>query len=493
MYRFYIRLTIEEIDDIKKYGTTIYIREEASKLGYIDYTNSHKIFLGIKDTVLYKGVKLKDLEYLKKITNIKKSINHPLISIKYTKTLDYLNHEYSDNEDSKNGYFWSPNGKSAIKFNFIEEDKENHVFSRSPTLKYRGQVVGALKDFKASQYFPEIFKIKTLYFTIDIYGAKASEVISLSRETIIDSENVNSIIKVSYDDLMNHVKNNGSQILDTMFNGNRKLSSLFMNFGNNSINPKDDLWKKTGLPEGLIIDDLLSSTRFTSVTNRYSKLEPFSQLLNINNIITFESYLMQSLLANNNFQNLLIEQGFSKYKIQKQGEKDDNRYLYSKEPTDAHLKTIKKVSYNHNHTKIETIEKFYELFNFRHVEMPSIHLQQIMEIEVDSINNSFFSDSIKCNLTTLLNKNFTKGPIIIPFLRNKDMSIIEIPNEQLIQLANASNEMEEEINQVYTDLKFFIINKAKEQGSVWYKEYVQGKNFEAVDLSDLDKLHKSAT
>ena len=125
--------------------------------------------------------------------------------------------------------------------------------------------------------------------------------------------------------------------------------------------------------------------------------------------------------------------------------------------------------------------------------MPSIHLQQIMEIEVDSINNSFFSDSIKCNLTTLLNKNFTKGPIIIPFLRNKDMSIIEIPNEQLIQLANASNEMEEEINQVYTDLKFFIINKAKEQGSVWYKEYVQGKNFEAVDLSDLDKLHKSAT
>ena len=415
---------IEEIDDIKKYGTTIYIREKASKVGYINYANSHKIFLGIKDIVLYKGVELKDLEYLKKITSIKKLISPPLISIKYTKTLDCLNNEYLDTEDNKNGYFWSSNGKSAIKFSFIEEDKENHVFSRAPTLKYRGQVVGDLKDFKASHYFPEIFKMKTLYFTIDIYGAKASDVISLSRETIIDKESIDSIIKVSYEDLINHVKNNGSQILDTMFNGNRNFSSLFMNFVNDSINPKDDLWKKTGLPEGLIINDLLNSTRFTVVTNSYSKLESLSQLLNINNIITFESYLMQSLLANENFQNILIEQGFSKYKIQKQGEDDDNRYLYSKEPTDAHLKSIKKVSYDHSNTKIETIERFYEIFNFKHIEMPSIHLQQIMRIEADSISNSFFSDSVKCSLIRFLNKNCTKGSIIIPFLRGKDMSII---------------------------------------------------------------------
>ena len=70
---------------------------------------------------------------------------------------------------------------------------------------------------------------------------------------------------------------------------------------------------------------------------------------------------------------------------------------------------------------------------------------------------------------------------------------IEIPNEQLVQLANAPNEMREEINQVYTNLKLFLINKAKEQDSEWYKAYIKGKSFEAVDLSDLDKLHKSAT
>ena len=81
----------------------------------------------------------------------------------------------------------------------------------------------------------------------------------------------------------------------------------------------------------------------------------------------------------------------------------------------------------------------------------------------------------------------------MPFINNIDGTIIEIANEQLVQLADAPNEMKEEIDQVYTDLKMFLINKTKEQDSEWYKAYIKGKKFEAVDLSNLNELHKSAT
>lgn len=483
---------IEEIEDRKKYGTNIFIREETSKINPMNYYKGKNIFLDIQDLALYTGLKIRDIEFLKKVINIKKSINPPLILIQYTEYLDYIDIELDSETDNNKGYFWDSTNSAAVKFSFIDEGKEDHTFCRSPTLKYRGQLASHLERYEIPRDFPNVFKLKTLYFTIDIYGQKASEVISLSREDVINEKLVNSTVKQAYHDLIKHIKNNGDEILDEMFNRNHSMSSLFMKFSNENFAFDNNLWKDIAISnKGFTIKDILNSTGFCSTRYSRGELEPLSKLLNLDELLTFESYIMDSLLENEIFQKILIEEGFSKYRIlDEELVKNYSLYIYSKETISKSLALLKKVSYHHMTSKIETIENFYTLFKYKHIEMPSSLLRQIIELEHSYIANSFFNDSIKSNLKNILAKDCVKGIIIVPFLNNKDGSIIEIPNEQLVQLANASKEMKEEINQVYTDIKLFIINKTKEENSDWYKAYLKGKDFEPINLSQLDKLHE---
>ena len=197
------------------------------------------------------------------------------------------------------------------------------------------------------------------------------------------------------------------------------------------------------------------------------------------------------MLENEYFQNILIKQGFIKYKIlDKEINKGYFLCLYTKKKLPNFPSALEEIEIHNMSSSLNNIEDFYNIFKWKHVDAPSGLVKDILTIDIASIKYSFFSDSIKNNLLRILNNRLMKGFIVVPFLNNTDGTIIEIPNEQLVQLANAPNEMKEEIDQVYTDLKLFIINKTKEQDSEWYKAYIQGKNFEAVDLSDLGRLHK---
>ncbi|MGP5336611.1 HD domain-containing protein [Psychrobacter maritimus] len=483
---------IEKIDDRKKYGTTIYIRERTSEIGSMDYRLNKNIFLDIQDLSLYKGIKIRELDFLKKITKIKSTLNSPLVLIKYDKELRCFDTESESTVDNNNGYFWSSSSNAAIKFNFINEGEEETTFYRTPTLKYRGQNVSYLDRYKIPNFFPNIFKLKTLYFTIDIYGEKASKIISLSREDVLNENLFNNIVKQAYDDLIKYVKNNGGSILDIMFDQNYSMSSLFTRFSNENLTLDNDFWKDTTISNrGLTIRAILDSVGFSSTGYNRTELEPLSKLLDLDEILTFESYIMESLLENKDFQKILIEEGFFKYKILDENiVKNYSLYLYSKENISESLTSLERVNYNHMSSNIETIEDFYTLFKYKHMKMPSTYLKEIMKLEHKYVDNSFFSDIIKYNLSRILSEDRIEGIIIIPFLKNKDGSIIEIPNEQLVQLANASKEMKEEICQVYTDIKLFIINKTKEENSDWYKAYFKGKDFEPIDLSQLDKLHE---
>ena len=179
---------IEEIDDLKKFGTKLYITEKASKVDIRDHRKNKNSFLEIKDLVFYKGIKAIDLSFLKKITSIKRLLNPPLISITYSKKLyDLMSIQNMDDDiDHRKGYFWSSNANSAIKFYFIDESNEKTTFQRLPTLKYKGQRVSSFDLNESLFHFPDIFNIKTLYYTIDVYSEKASEITNLSRENILN-------------------------------------------------------------------------------------------------------------------------------------------------------------------------------------------------------------------------------------------------------------------------------------------------------------------
>lgn len=488
---------IEEIDDLKKFGTKIYITEKASKVDIRDHRKNKNSFLEIKDLVFYKGIKAIDLGFLKKITSIKRLLNPPLVSIDYSKKLyDLIPIQNIDNDtDNRKGYFWSSNANSAIKIYFIDESKEETTFQRLHTLKYKGQRVSSFDSNETLVHLPDIFNIKTLYYTIDVYSEKASEIISLSRESILNESLINYRALQAYNDLVSHIKNYNDDILDDMFNSDHKMVALFEKFSNEGLSTTNESWKENFVSnKGLTIDDILNCNSFCNARISKDDLKPLSNIVNINEILVFESYLLDSLLEDEGFQNTLISKGFTKYQIlDEKVNKGYFRCLYTKENIKTSTNTLRKIDIHHMHSTLSNIDDFYKLFNWKHAIAPSELVKDILIIESSTIRHSFFSNCIKNNLLRILNNKLIKGSIVVPFINNTDGTIIEIANEQLVQLADAPNEMKEEIDQVYTDLKMFVINKTKEQDSEWYKAYIKGKKFEAVDLSDLNELHKSAT
>lgn len=479
---------IEKINDIGKYGSTILIREQVDKVSSMDNLRNRNAYLTIQDLALYKGLKIRNLEFLNKILQIKNFVNSPLILIKYDKKFNILNSKPIDKMDINEGYFWSSNTNSAIKFSFIDEGKETTTFSRSPIVKYRGQYVSSLERYKVPENFPNIFKFKTFFFTIDMYGGKASKIISLSRESVVNEEIVNFAALATYKDLISHIENNNDNILDKMFDSNSSMSSLFMKFGSRNLKSEDDFWKNVSISnDGYILNDILNSKGFACTRYSSKELAPLSELLNLKEFLTFESYLMDSLLENESFQTVLSQEGFSKYKVlDKKIAKHYSLYIYLKEPIREASTTLRQVSYNHISSKLNTIEDFYKLFNFKHIEMPSSFLQEIIQLIHEDVTNSFLDEKLKQRLFDTLNNNNVKGIIIVPFLINRDSTIIEIPNENLIELAIVPNELKSEIEQIYTDLKRIFVQKSKEQDSHWYKSYLLGKNFKPIDLSNLN-------
>lgn len=488
---------IEEIDDLKKFGTKLYITEKASKVDIRDHRKNKNSFLEIKDLVFYKGIKAIDLSFLKKITSIKKLLNPPLVSIAYNKKLYNLIpiQNIDDDTDNRKGYFWSSNANSAIKIYFIDESKEETTFQRLHTLKYKGQRVSSFNSNETLVHLPDIFNIKTLYYTIDIYSEKASEIISLSRENILNESLINYRALQAYNDLVSHIKNYNDDILDDMFNSDHRMVALFEKFSNEGLSTTNESWKENFVSnKGLTIDDILNCNSFCNARISKDDLKPLSNIVNINEILVFESYLLDSLLEDECFQNTLISKGFTKYEIlNKKVNKGYFRCLYTKENIQTSANTLRKIDIYHMHSTLSNIDDFYKLFNWKHAIAPSELVKDILIIKSSTIKHSFFSNCIKNNLLRILNNKLIKGSIVVPFINNIDGTIIEIANEQLVQLADAPNEMKEEIDQVYTDLKMFLINKTKEQDSEWYKAYIKGKKFEAVDLSNLNELHKSAT
>jgi len=363
------------------------------------------------------------------------------------------------------------------------------------TLKYKGQRVSSFDSNETLVHLPDIFNIKTLYYTIDVYSEKASEIISLSRENILNESLINYRALQAYNDLVSHIKNYNDDILDDMFNSDHRMVALFEKFSNEGLSTTNESWKEIFVSnKGFTVDDILNCNSFCNARISKDDLKPLSNIININEILVFESYLLDSLLEDEGFQNTLISKGFTKYEIL--DEKVNKGYfqcLYTKENIKTSTNSLRKIDIHHMHSTLSNIDDFYKIFNWKHAIAPSELVKDILIIKSSTIRHSFFSNCIKNNLLKILNNKLIKGSIVVPFINNTDGTIIEIANEQLVQLADAPNEMKEEIDQIYTDLKMFVINKTKEQNSEWYKAYIKGKKFEAVDLSGLNELYKSAT
>ena len=272
---------IEEIDDLKKFGTKLYITEKASKVDIRDHRKNKNSFLEIKDLVFYKGIKAIDLSFLKKITSIKKLLNPPLVSIAYNKKLYNLIpiQNIDDDTDNRKGYFWSSNANSAIKIYFIDESKEETTFQRLHTLKYKGQRVSSFNSNETLVHLPDIFNIKTLYYTIDIYSEKASEIISLSRENILNESLINYRALQAYNDLVSHIKNYNDDILDDMFNSDHRMVALFEKFSNEGLSTTNESWKENFVSnKGLTIDDILNCNSFCNARISKDDLKPLSNI-----------------------------------------------------------------------------------------------------------------------------------------------------------------------------------------------------------------------
>ena len=101
-----------------------------------------------------------------------------------------------------------------------------------------------------------------------------------------------------------------------MFNSDHRMVALFEKFSNEGLSTINESWKEIFISNrGFTIDDILECNSFCNTRINKDDLNPLSSIINIDEMLVFESYLLDSLLEDEGFQKTLISKGFTKYEI----------------------------------------------------------------------------------------------------------------------------------------------------------------------------------
>lgn len=265
----------------------------------------------------------------------------------------------------------------------------------------------------------------------------------------------------------------------------------------------DDNWKNYPLNEQYKFSDVIDSIGFT--TDNLIKKESIANILQENDITYIHSDLLRLTLGNEYFDRFLLDNGFRKYNVMKDGLGISSQYndigtIYYKgsleseylieEPvinTDSPLSSSSFMNTNY----LLGIDYLLGSQNFSIRDYMNSDLYTLEFIhKFGIVNLSFLNKETFLALEDLNSNSKLEKLFIFPFIYFEN-GVIEIPNDTICNIYESGNvSTNQKIAHIYNVIKKEIINIAKNKYPLWYEEYQRGLSVTPINLGNLDQLHE---
>ena len=503
---------IKEVDDLKSYGTKLIVNELFKKGIKENMENNVNAYSKhIQPSALY-SYRPGSYTALNKISSIFRKVSNPVINFNLSKTINTiiersntsLNKFKHNDKSICSPVYWDITSKSALKIKILSEpDYINKFFSfsRFPSgnLKffYKGQYIDSLTTSNRKSLDNSNFlKYPFIEYSLDIYNIEASQILTLSRDTIHDKEFILDKLEEILESLALAITENKFD-MSTMISDPSHLS-LFLNLFNEDYNTEfltTDEWKDLRISADYTITDILNFDSFTISWNP-ATIKQLSNEINVSNHIDSET--LKYLVVSSSFvQKTITDNGFHSYifeDVSASGSYSVKDTIYSK--TIINNDKFKDINLlwnddeSDNDDSYSILDSVFDLENhpfiFYKIE-PLLPAKEFLKALFDNGNDSNYS-----NLSFITDDKEEKI-FLFPYIENNSM-VLEISNIMLFNLIDSLLEISfEEFDTQYNEIKKQILNKAKSNYPKWYEAYERGHSFNSIDLSSLDELYKPST
>lgn len=499
---------ITEIDDLKSYGTKLVVNElfEKDIENYLkDRVFSYSKY--IKPSALY-SYQLGSYNALEKIFSIFKKISNELVTFDVSEKIksiidksNYYLNELNYNNDNKISY-WDKKNKAALNIKILKEkDYESNLrfFSKFPSgnlkIYYKGQYIclASTSDRHSSDNW-NFLQYPFIEYSLDIYNVDASKILTLSRDSIRDNQDLLDRLEETLESLKISMIEDSFDI-STMLSNPIDLS-LFLNLFNEDYNTNFTTtsdWKNLEISADYNIADVLKLDSFTNTWGA-AKIKQLSDELIMTNHIDSET--LKYLIMNSDLlQESIRDNGFYSYIFENTilGTYSIGDTLYSKnEIVSDKFKDINTLVEDEGEDEDEDedyiLDSVFDLENhpfiFYKIE-PLVSATDFFKALYQDISPSIYSD-----LFFIID---SEEIFLFPYVEKNGM-VVEVTNAMLFNLLSPTLSISfEEFDKQYNEIKEKIINKAKNNYPRWYQAYESGLSFRSIDLSSLDQLYKPST
>lgn len=320
---------ITEVGDLKSYGTKLVVNELFEK-DIENYLNDRVFAYSkyIKPSALY-SYQLGSYSALEKVFSIFKKISNELVTFGVSEKIksivnksNYYLNELNYKNENKIAY-WDEKNKAALNIKILKEkDYENNfrVFSKFPSgnlkISYKGQYVclANTSDRHSSDNW-NFFRYPFIEYSLDIYNVDASKILTLSRDSIRDNQDLLDRLEKTLESLKVSMIEDSFDI-STMLSNPIDLS-LFLNLFNEDYNTNFKTtsdWKNLEISGDYNIADVLKLDSFTNTWSA-AKIKQLSDEPIMTNHIDSEtlqylimnSDLLQESIKNNGFYSYIFE------------------------------------------------------------------------------------------------------------------------------------------------------------------------------------------
>ena len=501
---------IEVIDDLGKYGTKIIVLEKFSITDNRDYIDEYYVDDYPKLIDLILGVKSLGVNRaLRRIIDITDIVTNPTLNFKVSPNIEILVTKYSslfNNSLQDQNFYWDKNLGVALKLIYEDEDEttNNYYFNEymepeNIAIMYRGQLVHS-SDINFELGVLENLEMRIL---IDIYSSHSSNILSLSREEINNTDYINQLLEEFFESLVEKIATNNEIVLRLLNNDINKTSLFLMLTGlQESL---DNNWKNYPLNEHYKFSDVIDSIGFT--TGNSIKNESIANLLQENSITYINSDLLRLTLGNEYFDRVLLDNGFRKYNIMKDGLSISSQYnsisiIYYKGSLESEY-LIEEPIINIDSTVSSSrfMSDNYLLGINYLLDSPNFSIKDYMNSDLyplefihkfSMVNLSFLNKETFLSLEDLNSNSKLEKLFIFPFIYFEN-GVIEIPNDTICNIYESGDvSTNQKIAHIYNAIKKEIINIAKNKYPLWYEEYQRGLSVTPINLGNLDQLHEPA-
>lgn len=501
---------IEEVDNLKKYGTKLVIQEVISSEIKLDtYNNEIDIKKIISNLSHSKPVSYLALYRLLEISN---TITNPIISFNLSERLSLLNLEkysFLSNKIKTDGFYWDDENnlglkiifQDAIDFMNIDSSYSDKLISKSGiNLFYRGQYIEHKQlDIYDLELSNDINKLNNFGLVVDIYSSKSSYFLNLNRDEIKNENVIISYIEKSMQSFFNSEDN--IELLLRMLNFDEvKKSTLLFLIG--SKYRESDLWMNFKPHLNYSFTEILDFDAFTLDFANEKFWDEYVQTSTNVYINTLEGYLLEKLIDNKFLRNFFISKGFQPYLFNFEDNENSSLDFFSysdivfskKDMSNQFFSKVNWNDLNPSNYKHTTLEDFiFDSYKWTNESIFSDEFDGSLFHSINNIDLGILNNSTMSNLLAQYRGNIENNFIVTPYIFYEDI-IVELKNETLYKIYEPFiNISKNSFENLWNDIKEQIIEISKKGYPDWYEAYLRGKDFKKIDLDPLDKVYKPTT